>query len=377
MLRGPVSGVLRIPISGAAVPTRKNMHQDILSTFNSLLTDELIAKASVVFRESPRVVETTLRMGGAAMLADIMQKGAISELFAGIMSTSLDEDIAAKAKNFLGNSTRMNQFSSTGGPLLSGVFGGHVDRIAGTLSQVVGVKAGSVHKILEFAASMLGGVIKSFVAKRRLNAQGLASALAQERDSMTSSVLDARLTAAMGINDGRQTVASFPSAPGRSAEAAVSAATDYERQRWTQPVKRRLGWRRWAVVAAAAVLGLALSGPSNPPVERQSAAINIHFNREQATIGSDHRQAIGTAAVTSQVDGSPAVSRAGDRWSQLSRRPASPFRVMSIDDLTNFQLFCVATFSMAFVNFLVGSIQSLKDRCPPKGRGSAVDGGGT
>lgn len=287
------------------------MSQTILATMNSLLSDSLINKASATFGEPASGVGTALRMAGPALLAGIMKKGAspggLTDLFATITGPGIDENILSKATNLLGNSTRLNPTMSTGESLVGSIFGNKVDGIGGALAQVAGVKPASAVKILAFAAPLLGGVLKSLVVKRGLNAAGLASMLAQERDSVTASGLDPRLTSAMGIDDLRQTADSFSTAAGRQAEAAVGTATDLARQTYShaQPIVRRTSWWPWAVGAAAVALALVLlTNVFNPRTERTEAlAVNVYFDRDQATIDNDDRRAITAAAASAKASG--------------------------------------------------------------------------
>lgn len=288
-----------------------DMSQTILSTMSSLANDSLITKASAAFGEPASGVGTALRMAGPALLAGIMKKGAspggIADLFATITGPGIDENILTKAPNLLGNSTRLNQTMSAGESMLSGIFGNRVDGIGTALSQVAGVKPASALKLLAFAAPILAGVMKSFVAKRGLGAAGLASALAQERDSIVGAGLDPKLTAAMGIDDLKQTVDSFSSAAGRQTDRAASAATDFAQQTYSnaRPVVRRTGWWPWAVGAAAAAVGLLLlANVFSPRTERPEAlAINVYFDRDQATIDNDDHRAIAAAAASAQASG--------------------------------------------------------------------------
>lgn len=287
------------------------MSPTILSTMSSLVSDSLITKASATFGEPASGVGTVLRTAGPALLAGIMKKGAspggIADLFAAITGPGIDENIFTKATSLLGNSTRLNQTISSGESMVAGIFGNQLDGIGSALSQVAGVKPGSALKMLAFAAPILGGVMKSLVAKRGLTAAGLASALAQERDSIVGAGLDPSITAAMGIDDLKQTVDSFSSAAERQAEAAAGAATDFARQTYShaQPVVRRTSWWPWAVGAAAAAVGLVLlANVFNPRTERPEAlAINVYFDRDQATIDSDDRRAIAAAAASAQASG--------------------------------------------------------------------------
>lgn len=287
------------------------MSQTILATMNSLLSDSLINKASAAFGEPASGVGTALRMAGPALLAGIMKKGAspggLTDLFATITGPGIDENVLSKATGLLGNSTRLNQTISTGKSLVTGIFGNKLDGIGGALSQVAGVKPASAVKMLAFAASLLGGVLKSFVAKRGLNTAGLASMIAQERDSIVSSGLDPRLTSAMGIDDLRQTADSFSAAAGRQAEAAVGGAADFAQQTYShaQPAVRRTNWWPWAVGAVAAALALfLLANVFNPRAERTEAlAVNVYFDRDQATIDSDDRRAITAAAASAKASG--------------------------------------------------------------------------
>ena len=287
------------------------MSQTILATMNSLVSDSLISKASAAFGEPASGVETALRMAGPALLAGIMKRsaspGGITALFATMTGPGIDENIFSKATSLLGNSTQLNQTMSTGESLVAGIFGNKLDGIGRALSQAAGVKPASAVKMLAFAAPLLGGVLKSLVAKRGLNAAGLASMLAQERDSLVGSGLDPRLTSAIGIDDLRQTADSFSTTAGRQAEGAVGAATDFARPTVShaQPVVRRTSWWPWAVGAAAAAIGLLLlANVFSPRTERPEAlAINVYFDRDQATIDSDDRRAITAAAASAKASG--------------------------------------------------------------------------
>jgi outer membrane protein OmpA-like peptidoglycan-associated protein len=261
--------------------------------------------------------------------------GGIADLFSTITGPGIDENIGTKATGLLGNSTRLNQMVSTGDSLVSGIFGNKVDGIGNALSQVAGVKPASALKMLAFAAPILGGVMKSFVAKRGLNAAGLGSALAQERDGLVGAGLDPRLTSAMGIDDLRQTADTFSTAAGRQAEAAVNATTDFARQTYShaQPIKRRANWWPWAVGAAAAALGLVLlANVFNPRTERPEAlAINVYFDRDQATIDNDDRRAIAAAAASAQASGgaitvTPVVATNDANDQQLATERAATIR---------------------------------------------------
>jgi outer membrane protein OmpA-like peptidoglycan-associated protein len=316
-----------------------DMSQTILSTMNSLVNDSLINKASAVFGEPASGVGTALRMAGPALLAGIMKKGAspggIADLFSTITGPGIDENIVTKATGLLGNSKSLNQMVSTGDSMVSGIFGNKVDGIGNALSQVAGVKPASALKMLAFAAPLLGGVMKSFVAKRGLNAAGLGSLLAQERDSIVGAGLDPRLTSAMGIGDLRQTVDSFSTAAGRHAESTVAAASDFARQTYShaEPVRRRTSWLPWAVGAAAVALGLILlTNVFNPRTEQPEAlAINVYFDRDQATIDNEDRRAIAAAAASVQANGGAvtvtpvaATSEASDQ--QLATQRAAAIR---------------------------------------------------
>lgn len=287
------------------------MSQTILATMNSLLSDSLINKASAAFGEPASGVGTALRMAGPALLAGIMKKsaspGGLTDLFAKITGPGIDENVLSKPTGLLGDSTRLSQTMSTGESLVAGIFGNKLDGIGGALSQAAGVKPASAMKILAFAAPLLGGVLKSFVAKRGLNAAGLASMLAQERDSIVNSGLDPRLTSAMGIDNLRQTVDSFSTTAGRQADAAVGTATSAARQTYShaQPVARRANWWPWAVGAVAAALALVLlTNVFSPRAERTDAsAVNVYFDRDQSAIDSDDRRAITAAAASAKASG--------------------------------------------------------------------------
>jgi hypothetical protein len=315
-----------------------DMSQTILSKMNSLLSDDVINKASAAFGEPASGVGAALRMAGPALLAGIMKKGAspggISDLFSGITGPSIDESMATKATKLIGNSAGLGQLLSKGDSLVSGIFGDRVDGVSSALSQVAGIKPASALKMLAFAAPMLGGVMKTLVAKRGLNAAGLASALSQERDSLVTSGLDPRLTSAMGIDDLRQTADSFSGVAARYAETAGGAATEHVREAYShvQPVTRRSSWWPWAAGAAAAALGIFLVvGLVNRGGDRPAAAINVYFDRDQATIDSDDRRAIAAAAASAQASGGAltltplaATSDANDQ--QLATQRAATIR---------------------------------------------------
>jgi outer membrane protein OmpA-like peptidoglycan-associated protein len=317
-----------------------DMSPSILSTMNSFLNDNLIDKASAAFGEPASGVGTALRLAGPALLAGIMKKGAspdrIYGLFAGVTGPRIDENFATKATKLLGDSTGLGQLLSMGDSLVSGIFDDKVDAVSSALSEVAGVKPESARKMLAFAAPMLGGVMKSFVAKQGLNAAGLASTLAQERDSIVSSSLDPRLISAMGIDDLGQTVDSFSDA-GRQAEAALTEATK-QASAHAQPIKHRSSWLSWSVGAAAAVLGVVLiAGLLNRDAGQPALQVNVYFDRDQATIDNDDRRAIAVAAASAQATGgaltlTPVAATRDATDQQIATQRAATIRDALIDE---------------------------------------------
>jgi len=342
------------------------MSQTILATMNSLLSDGLINKASASLGEPASGVGTALRMAGPALLAGMMKKGTspggLTDLFATITGAGIDDNIVSKATNLFGNSTQLNQTMSTGQSLVAGIFGNKLDGIGGALSQVAGVKPASAVKILAFAAPLLGGVLKSFVAKRGLNAAGLGSMLAQEGDSIVGSGLDPRITSAMGIDNLRQTVDSFSTTAGRQAGAAVGAATDFARQTYshTQPVARRTNWWPWAVGAVAAALALILlTNVFNPRTERTEAlAVNVYFDRDQATIDSDDRRAITAAAASAKASGDAVTVTPITATNDANDQQLATERAATIRD-------ALVSEGMANEKILVRPAESAKSGQPP------------
>jgi outer membrane protein OmpA-like peptidoglycan-associated protein len=290
------------------------MASSILSTLSSLMSNDLIDKASTAVGEPASGVGTALRMAGPALLAGMMKKGSspggLADLLAGITSPSIDENVAAKATKLLGNGAGFNQLTSKGTSLISSIFGDRADGVAGALSQVAGLKQSSALKLFALAAPMLGGVMKRFIGKGGMNPAGLASALANERESLLAADLDPRLTSAMGITNLRQTVDSFSSAAADQTATATSAgigATDttYSRAR---PTRRQSNWWPWAIGAAAVALGLAvitnLVNRGSEAGRAGAAQVSVYFDRDQATIDSDDRRAIAAAAASARASGS-------------------------------------------------------------------------
>lgn len=317
------------------------MASSILSTLSSLMSDDLIDKASASVGEPASGVGTALRMAGPALLAGMMKKasspGGVGDLLAGITAPSVDENVATKATKLLGNPAGLNQLASTGNSLLSGIFGERVDGVASALSQVAGLRQASALKLFALVAPMLGGVLKSFVGKRGMNPAGLSSVLAEERDSLLNSGLDPRVTSAMGIVNLRQTVDSFSTTPAHQTATSPSARIDAAEPGYShaRPVRRQGSLWPWAIGAAAVVLGLALLMnlmDRGSELDRPgSAQVSVYFERDQATIDNDDRRAIAAAAASARASGSeltvtPVVASGEADDQELATRRAAMIR---------------------------------------------------
>ncbi len=140
-----------------------------------------------------------------------------------LSSSKVDTGLLGTMGNLLG-AGQTSSLMQLGTSLLSGLFGN--DKVAGlgsAMATVSGMRASSASSLASLLAPLAFSALKKLVGERKLDAGGLTSLLAQQRDNL-SGKLDPRLTAALGLGAPASLLAGLGASLGSGVASAASTA---------------------------------------------------------------------------------------------------------------------------------------------------------
>lgn len=246
----------------------------------------------------------------------------------------IDTGIVGKLSGILGNRGSLDALSGLGESLGTSVFGNRASAVTNAISQVSGVKPGSVLTMVSMVLPLLFGMLRKHVTQHGLNASGLTSLLLAQRGSLEKVGLDSRITSALGIGNLSNLFGATTSEA--SAQPAYRAATEPERHRKSR-------WLPWAIAAGVAALVLSLFFNRGGIDRRERAATatpapaadntgrtrlasvsstQVYFESGEANIDSEDRREIARMAQSSKAEGRPIAvtghtDRSGDQTQNL------------------------------------------------------------
>lgn len=214
----------------------------------------------------------TAVQGGIGALLPVVLGGMASKsatpsgatsLFSMFNGSDVDSDAVGRFGSGL-ETDRSGAMLQTGNSMLSGLFGS--DRIGGlssALSGITGMRTSSAGSLAALLMPMVFGLMKRFIGSNRMDARGLSSLLAGQKDYLAGK-LDPRLTSAAGLGTPDHLLEHWGGA--RTAGAGAATATMDRRAAGTEHAYRthdaatmeRSGgmrrWLPWVIVAAIAAL---------------------------------------------------------------------------------------------------------------------------
>jgi outer membrane protein OmpA-like peptidoglycan-associated protein len=205
------------------------MSFNLIDSVKGLFTNELAGKMASSFGESEGGIQKAI--GGAipAVLAGLLNKAGTSEGSSSILNLS---------KEAAGSGLLSNLSAFTGGSNLVGkglewlkkLFGDKADNIISMIAGYAGIRESSAASVLSVAAPATLGTLGKQVTQNNLNASGLSSLLASQKDSILNALPSGlNLAGALGLGSlgdiGSKLSGAFTGATGRARATAAKATS--------------------------------------------------------------------------------------------------------------------------------------------------------
>lgn len=176
----------------------------LLDSLKGLLTPQTVAGFASTTGEPTSTVSRTLGAAFPAILGGLLQKSGDQSTMRQVMSLLTDRGNDPSVLSSAAGLQSAGQRSSPmdlGERFLALVLGDRQNAVARTLAESYGIKSSSVSSLLGIAAPMVLAVLGDRVRKQGLDASGLASLLAGQRDSIFSAA-PAGLASLLGLGRG-------------------------------------------------------------------------------------------------------------------------------------------------------------------------------
>jgi len=254
------------------------MAENLIEMMQSSLGSSLPGIVSKYLGESETTTRSAMGAAVPALLAGLMQQSStssgLSQLFSTITGPQTDSGLLNSLASSFGGGEKTGSILSQGSSLLTGLFGDRVGALAGAVGSASGMKISSANTLLGLVAPALFAFLKRYLTTSKLDAQGLASVLYDQRDHLRHR-LDDRITNALGYASPAAFLSSVSSGLSGQAAAAAGRVTDAARDvgsgatragsaayaaasdtldRAAVPVGRRAWF--WGALVAAALLGI-------------------------------------------------------------------------------------------------------------------------
>src|SRR5262245_35071547 len=178
------------------------MAENLVEMLKNSLTSTLAGDASTYLGESGATTKAALGAAIPAVLAGLAQQGSTpsgaAQLFETITGPQVDSGLANNFGSWLAGGNKTAGLLSQGSALLRGLFGERTGAVADAVSSISGMKMSSVSTLLSLAAPAIFAYLKRYLGQSRLDAGGLATLLAGQREHLRSG-LDDRITGALGF----------------------------------------------------------------------------------------------------------------------------------------------------------------------------------
>jgi hypothetical protein len=238
------------------------MATNLVSVVMQFLTPDMIAKIASVLGLDRNVAQKAITGAIPALLASLADVASTPNGARQLTNTLTQQSgTVENLKNLIGGSGQ-NLLQESGSNMLSGLFGGGtLDTMAQTIGKFAGIGEGTSKSMLGMLGPVVLGALGQQQRSAGLDASGLASLLASQKDQITAAMpsgLAGQLSAA-GLIDGatetlRSGAAAASAAGGRIAEA--SERTAYRAGQAASAATRSTAASQWPYwLAAAVVLG--------------------------------------------------------------------------------------------------------------------------
>lgn len=209
---------------------------------------------------------TRAALGAAvpALLAGLLQQGSTpagaAELQRRVNDAHIDIGLTGNIRSWLDDGPKMAGLLSLGSSLVSWLFGTRTGNVAEAIASASGMAMSSVSTLLALATPAVFALLKRYLSQNRLDAGGLASLLAAQRDNLRTQ-LDEGVSRALGSASPAALLAGLATGVTGSAPTAAGRVADDVRDRGR-------GARQTTATAAAEAGDVPTEAPARPAARR-------------------------------------------------------------------------------------------------------------
>jgi outer membrane protein OmpA-like peptidoglycan-associated protein len=183
-------------------------------------------------REPGTTTRSALDAAVPALLAGLLQQGGTAtgaaDLQRRVNDPQIDIGLTGNIRSWLDDGPRMAGLLSQGSSLVSWLFGNRTGNVAEAIGSASGMKMSSASTLMALATPAVFALLKRYLSQNRLDAGGLASLLAGQRDNLRTQ-LDDGVARALGFASPAALLAGLASGANGSAAVAARRVSDTAR----------------------------------------------------------------------------------------------------------------------------------------------------
>jgi len=168
----------------------------ILDSLKSLISPELLAKASAVLGEDNSKVTSGVTSMVPAMLGSLMNTGNTSQVRSVLEDAGKSNLLADLTNLFSGNATEKQR--SIGSRFMDAIMGNHVSDFNSLIASHSGITTGSANKLTNMIAPVIAGFLGNKLNMGEYNVSGLMNQLEREKSSIIG-MIPAGFTSVLGL----------------------------------------------------------------------------------------------------------------------------------------------------------------------------------
>ena len=269
------------------------MAENLVDMLKIALNRTFVGDVAKHLRESGTTIRSALDAAVPALVAELLQQSGTPAGAAAIQrrvnDPQIDIGLTGNIGGWLDDGLRMAGLLSQGSSLVSWLFGNRTGHVAEAVGLASGMKISSASTLLALATPAVFALLKRYLSQNRIDAGGLTSLLAGQRDNLQTQ-LDDGVSRALGSASPAALLAGLAASVSGSAATAVARAADTEPRQTTnaaypaagdvpaeapvRPIVRR-PWLWGTLAAVAAVLIFFFSYwtvPVEPPARTSRTA---------------------------------------------------------------------------------------------------------
>lgn len=168
----------------------------ILDSLKSLISPELLAKASAVLGEDNSKVTSAVTSMVPSMLGSLMNTGNTSEVRSVLEDAGKSNLLSDLTNLFSGNASEKQR--SIGSRFMDAIMGGHVSDFNSLIASHSGITTGSANKLTNMIAPVIAGFLGNKLNMGEYNVSGLMNQLEREKSSIIG-MIPAGFTSVLGL----------------------------------------------------------------------------------------------------------------------------------------------------------------------------------